>query len=141
MPTHKYASVPSVFKVWFGKHYLVWKGKHLYQSCEFLAEGIERYIRLKKNDDTDYLYHVCNHIKRTRCMKGSVEVIDNDFVKEDSEAIDGVRILKVEQELLDSATDGFCLNNNSQAYIPQWVGATATQKFLSSTEKKAKKRS
>jgi hypothetical protein len=129
VPTHQYMSVPTVYKVWFGKHYLIWKGKSLLQSCEFLAEGIERYIRLKKNEDTDYLYYVCRHIVKTRCLKATIEVIANDFQKEDSEAINGLKMLKLEQELLDKATDEYCLNNNSEAYIPGWVNKAHVEKF------------
>lgn len=141
VPTHKYQSVPSVFKVYFGKHYLIWKGKSLLQSCEFLAEGIERYIRLKKNIETDYLYHVCNHIKRTRCIKATVEVIANDFQKEDSASINGFKMLKLEQELLDKAKDGLCLNNNAEAYIPAWVNKPHVERFLKFLkDRKAKKK-
>lgn len=129
VPTHNYMSVPTVFNVWFGKYYLIWKGKSLLQSCEFLAEGIERYIRLGKKDETDYLYHICNHIKRTRCIKATVEVIDNTFKKEDSDGINGFKMLKLEQELLDKAKDGYCLNNNAQAYVPQWVNKAHVERF------------
>lgn len=138
VPTHQYASVPTVFKVWFGKYYLIWKGKSLLQSCEFLAEGIERYIRLKKNIDTDYLYHICNHIKRTRCIKATVEVIANDFQKEGGEAVNGFKMLKLEQELLNKAKDGYCLNNNSEAYMPGWINKAHAERFFKylATQKK-----
>lgn len=110
------------------------------QSCEFLAEGIERYIRLKKNDDTDYLYYVCRHIVKTRCIKASIEVIANDFQKEDSEAINGLQMLKLEQELLDKAKDEYCLNNNSEAYIPGWINKAHVEKFENWLKDRRKKR-
>lgn len=141
VPTNQYLSPPAVYKVYFGKHYLIWKGKSLLQSCGYLAESIERYIRLKKNDETDYLYHVCNHIKRTRCIKASVEVIQTEFKKEDSESINGFRMLKLEQELLDKAKDDLCLNNNAEAYIPKWVKQAHVERFMKYLkEKKAIKR-
>lgn len=131
VPTHKHdIGRPAVFKVWFGKHYLIWKGKRLLQSCEFLAEGTERYIRLQKNEETDYLYHVCNHIKRTRCQKATVEVMADDFTKEGSEVINALKMLKLEQQLLDESTDGLCLNNNSEAYVPSWVSDAASNGFF-----------
>lgn len=139
VPTHTYLSVPSIFKVFFGKHYLIWKGKSLLQSCQFLAEGIERYIRLKKNDEADYLFHVCNHIKRTRGIKATVKVIANEFKKPDSEAINGFRMLKMEQELLDRAKkDPLCLNNNAEAYVPAWINNPHIERFEQYRKDRAK---
>ena len=132
VPTHQYESLPTVFKVWFGQKYLIWKGKSLLQSCSFLAESIERYMRLKKDIDTDYLYHVCNHIKRTRCIKATVEVIDNSFMRtlKGAESINGYAMLAAEQKLLDKAKkDPNCLNNNMEAYVPNWITSAHKEKF------------
>jgi len=142
VPTHQYESLPSIFKVWFGKKYLIWKGKSLLQSCEFLAEGIERFMRLKKTDDTDYLYHVCKHIVRTRCIRATVEVIDNSFIKKkgDSESINGYGMLVMEQRLLDKAkNDADCLNNNAEAYVPNWIKKDHILKFEEFIKKRWKK--
>lgn len=131
VPTHTYDSGPTVFKLWFGKHYLIWKGKSMLQACQFIAENIERYIRLQKNIDTDYLYHVCNHVKKTRCQKATVEVLGQDFTRRGaSEAIDGYKMLKMEQELLyKAAKDPFCLNNNDMAYVSNWIAQKDVDKF------------
>jgi hypothetical protein len=133
VPTHQYHSHPSIFKILFGKKYLIWKGKSLLQSCEYIAESIERYIRLNKNDDTDYLYHVVNHIKKTRVIKATVEVVCNDFVKttkSGSESINGYAMLVEEQKLLDKAAkDPDCLNNNAIAYTPKWIKADHLERF------------
>lgn len=131
VPTHTYDSAPTVFKVWFGKHYLIWKGKSLLQSCQFLAENIERYIRLQKNIDTDYLFHVCNHVKKTRCAKATVEVLGQDFTRRGTEdAIDGFKMLKMEQDLLNKAKkDPMCLNNNLIAYVSGWIAKKDVEKF------------
>lgn len=139
VPTHKYKSDPAVYKVYFGKYYLIWKGKSLFQSCEFLAEGIERYRRRNTNDETDYLYHVCNHIRRSRTQKATVEVIANDFKKPDSDAINGFKMLKLEQELLDKANDGYCLNNNAIAYVPGWVNKAHAEHFETYLKDRKKK--
>lgn len=132
VPTHKYLSVPSIFKVWFGKKYLIWKGKSLLQASQFLAENIERNIRLQRdNDPTDQLYHVIKHIKKTRCISATVEVLENEFHRADSQSINSLKLLKAEQMQLDAAIkDPDCLNNNTQAYVPQWVPAADAQKFL-----------
>lgn len=132
VPTQTYGSVASVFKIWFGKHYLIWKGKSLLQSCQFIAENIERYGRLQKNDDTDYLYHVCNHIKKTRCIKATVEVLENEFTKGDGTTVNAYKLLMAEQKYLDRAKkDPLCLNNNEQAYISKWMLQSDVDKFLS----------
>lgn len=131
VPTHTYQSVPSIFKVWFGKHYLIWKGKSLLQSCQFLAETIERNCRLQKNEETDQLYHVIKHIQKTRCIKATVTVLENEFTKPDTEAIQGYKLLVAEQKWLNSAkNDPLCLNNNVQAYIPGWISKKDVDKFL-----------
>lgn len=132
VPTHQYMSVPTVYKVYFGKKYLIWKGKSLLQSCQYLAEGIERYIRKQKSDDTDYLYHVCNHIKRTRCIMATVEVIDNSFLRtiKGAESINGYAMLVSEQRLLDKhSKDPDCLNNNAEAYVSNWIKEAHKEKF------------
>lgn len=135
VPTQTYESVASVFKIWFGKHYLIWKGKSLLQSCQFIAENIERYIRMQKSDETDYLYHVCNHIKKTRCIKATVEVLENEFTKGGSTTVNAYKLLVAEQKYLNKAKkDPLCLNNNEQAYISKWMPQKDVDKFLLKTE-------
>ena len=137
VPTHKHKSVPTVYKVWFGKKYLIWKGKSFLQSCEILAKSISADIsKINRGftiPETDYLYHVIKHIKYTRCSVGHVEMMFNDFVDEFN-VIDGLGILKCEQRLLDEADgDVLCLNNNVQAYIPDnniWITQPMKNKFL-----------
>lgn len=123
VPVQTYASVACVYKVWFGKSYFIWKGKALLQSAKQLAESIERYLRLQKDEPTDFLYHVCAYIKRTRCTSAKVEVMDTEFIKEGTQnAIDVYKLLKLEQRLLNEAKgDTLCLNNNQQAYISRWM--------------------
>ncbi len=131
VPTHDYNSVASIFKVKFGTRYLLWKGKSLLQACQYIAENIERYIRNKKNDPADQLYHVINHIKRTRCIGATVEVLQNDFTNSDTTTIDAYKLLMAEQEWLDLAIgDPLCLNNNDQAYVPNWMPERDKQRFL-----------
>ncbi len=123
VPTHTYGSPIAVYKVWFGKAYFIWKGLSLLQSATNLAEGVERYIRLDKNEDTNHLFLVCNYVKKHKVKSATIEVIETDFVKKNTLAgIDCLSILKCEQRLLDEATgDDLCLNNNEQAYISQWM--------------------
>ena len=136
VPTHTYLSGPAVYKIWFGKKYLIWKGKSMLQSCQYVAENIERYIRLKKDNREDQLFHVCAHIVKTRCIKAHVEVIDTEFTRRGSEAgIDAYKMLMAEQKLLNKADgDDMCLNNNEQAYISNWMPKKDVDKFFEKTE-------
>lgn len=137
VPTDKNKSVPTVFKVWFGKKYFIWKGKALLQSCELLAKSISANLsRINKGEhmkDHDYLYHVMKHIRTTRCLSASVEIVFNDYLDE-FDQIDGLKVLKNEQQLLDESTgDPLCLNNNVQAYVPLntiWIKEDVKQQFL-----------
>lgn len=114
---------PAVYKVWFGKSYFIWKGKSLLLSATWLAESVERALRTEKIDDTNYLWHVFKHIKKTRCQKAHIEVVEADFIRKGSVvAVDVYKILKSEQALLLAANgDVNCLNNNEIAYIPKWM--------------------
>ena len=139
VPTNTYESIPTLYKVWFGQKFLIWKGKYLLQSCESLAESIERYIRLQKNDQEDQMHHVCAHIKKARCIKATVEVISNEYQRtiNGSESINGYALLADEQKLLDKhRNDAMCLNNNIQAYIPKWITKAHETKFLEFYSKK-----
>ena len=134
-----YGSKPCVCKVYFGKRYLVWKGKSLYKSIQGLADSIERHFRMQKSDTKDYLHHVCKHIKKTRCLKATVEVIDCDFVKEGSSVIDSLAMLKLEQTLIDKGLKAdSCLNNNEMAYIPAWIDDSVVRKFMAYYNRKRK---
>ena len=133
VPTNKFESIPTIFLVWFGKKFLIWKGKSLLQSCESLAESIERYLRRGISNPEDQMHHVCSHIKKTRCIRAYVEVLDNQFLKDTAggSSINGYRMLVEEQGLLDKHRNNpQCLNNNVQAYIPMWIGKAHEEKFM-----------
>ncbi len=131
VPTNTYDSVTTLYKVWFGKRYLIWKSKSLLQGCEMLSVMIDRWLRKGDIPDTDYLYHVVKHIKNARVLQGTVDVIANEFNRKGSEtSIDGFKLLKAEQELLDKAKDDYlCLNNNATAYTPKWITPNDILKF------------
>lgn len=141
VPTNAYGSPPAVYKVWFGDRYLIWKGKSLMQSAIILADSIERYIRLEKNEPESWLFKVCRFIKKYNIDKATIEVMDCDLIKEGTKSqIDVYRMLKVEQSLLDEVGNTYkCLNNNAQAYVPAWMEERYyddTQKFLRNWSKK-----
>jgi hypothetical protein len=130
----------SLFRVYFGKSYLIWKGKSLIQSINLLGSGI-RTATTKEISDDHYLYHVVSHIKKTRTISGRVEILANDYEK-DNNSIDGFRLLKDEQiELDNSNLDHLCLNNNVQSYVPvnvAYISEKDKTKFLNWYEKRIK---
>ena len=140
VPVHTYGSGPAVFRIMFGTKYLVWKGKSMLQSCQLIAEQLERYLRLKKDEETDQLYHVANHVRRTRCLKATVEVIANEFQGPNFDRpVDGYKMLKTEQEALERASkDPNCLNNNAWAYEPKWITEVHKAKYHAWLKRRAK---
>lgn len=134
VPTDKFYSTPCVFKVHFGKKFLIWKGKSMLQSAEAISIQIDRHLRKGEIDETDYLYHVVTYIKRARVMQGRVERVGDEYHD------DNLKLLQLEQKCLDEEMDNeLCLNNNVQAYIPKWVGLTVESDFLKWYSKRKKK--
>lgn len=133
-----YSGATTLFKVFFGKKYLIWKGKSLIQSIDLLGNGIRNGIVNGVSDD-HYLYHVVSHIKKTRVLSGRVEILGDDYQK-DISSINGFQLLKDEQNALDMADgDELCLNNNVQAYIPlntAYITEKMKQQFLVWYEKR-----
>lgn len=124
VPTDQYFSTPCVYRIWFGKRYLIWKGKSLLQSVQAIAEVLERALRLGWDDDTHYFYHVWTYIKKGRITRGTLERLHDDFTD------DPMAMLKLEQEYLDAAYDDpDCLNNNTIAYVSGWMGSTVEVEF------------
>lgn len=138
VPTNTYESVTTLYKIYFGKKYFIWKSKSLLQGCEQLSVQIDRLLRKNDIADTDYLYYVIKHIKNARVLQGTVDVIQNEFIRKGTEAsIDGFKVLKAEQLLLDEASkDLLCLNNNEHAYTPKWISDADINKFNKFLEKR-----
>lgn len=126
VPTHKFYSNYAVYKVWFGKYFLIWKGKSFLQSAQSSAVLIDRGLRLGITDKGHYLYHVVGYIKRARVTRGYVEIVDiADFDDKD-----WLKYLKIEQELITAhKNDPLCLNNNVKAYVPEWAGVEINNQF------------
>lgn len=133
-----YSGATTLFKVYFGKKYLIWKGKSLTQSIDLIGSSIRSGITKELKED-NFLYHVVNHIKKTRTLSGYVEILGNDYEK-DGKIVDGFRLLKDEQIALDEADgDPLCLNNNEQSYIPintAYISEKMKNRFLNWYEKR-----
>lgn len=135
---------PCVFKVHFGKKYLIWKGKSLRQSLDIIGKSINARLRDDNTDKTNFMYHVVQHIKRNGITKGfcHIENVFTDYVREGTETVKGYQMLVDEQNMLDKARkDGYCLNNNEQAYVPDnnaYITNADKEKFLNWYYKKHK---
>lgn len=144
VPTNTYGSPVAVYKIYFGKAYFIWKGLSLLQSSKQIAESIERYIRLDKNEPTNIIDKVAKYIVKHRIKTGKIEVVETDFLKKSTTTgINCLAILKLEQQLLDeSSEDALCLNVNKQAYVSSWIQndhAMDVIKFNAFLEKRKKK--
>lgn len=74
-------------------------------------------------------------------MQATVEVLGQDFIRRGTEeAIDGFKMLKMEQDLLNKAkNDTLCLNNNLIAYVSGWITKKDQEKFSEYLKPKVKK--
>lgn len=126
---------PSVFKIYFGRKYIIWKGKSIGQSIDFIGKSINARRKDGNTDKTNFMYHVVNHISKNGVMRGicDIESVTNDYEKENG-SIDGYAMLMEEQRMLDeSVKDTYCLNNNLQAYIPDntsYISNRDKERFL-----------
>jgi adenine-specific DNA methylase len=120
VPLDEYENTCCIYRIYFGKKYLWWKSLTIFKGVQMIAEQVERMLRNGNEDETNYLYYVVAHIKKTRCIRATVEVYRNDIQKGGS--IDALKLLKLEQQLLDSdSNNNDCLNNNADAYVPKWI--------------------
>ena len=117
-----YASVTSVFKLWFGGKYFIFKGLKLHAAAENLSTHIHRELSRPKEDSI--LFKVVAYVKRARVTTMTVELIH--------ETDDPVELLKVEYEQLQKAKkDPNCLNTRftNNDYYPKWIPQTAVNEF------------
>lgn len=132
---------PCVFKVYFGRKYIIWKGKSLRQSIDLIGKSIMARIRDDNHDKSNFMYHVVQHIKKNGITKGfcRIEDVYTDYVREDSGTVKGYQMLVDEQKMIDQAmADSLCLNNNAQAYVPDnnaYISNADKEKFLRWYEK------
>jgi hypothetical protein len=131
---------PALFKVFFGRKYLIWKGKSFYQSLEYLSYSIKQCIDKGNKDETNFMYHVAAHIIKNGIMAGLCR--DKDIYTDfgtDSKDFDGYKILVDEQKMIDDAIrSSLCLNNNVQAYVPEntaYINTQQKERFLRWYEK------
>ena len=132
---------PTLFKVFFGRKYFIWKGKSFYQALELLGKSIESAINKGNENPSHFMYHVVNHILKNKIMFGVCKEDDlyTDFSTPTKE-LNGYKLLVSEQEMLDEAiVSSLCLNNNVQSYVPDntaYINSADKEKFLRWYEKR-----
>lgn len=108
--------LPAVYKLWYGQKYIIVKGKTIGGSLFLIERGFSWFN--KKMDNNGILYrHFYSYIKSKPSLSFELEII--------LKSADALCILKKEQDELDKARyDRYCLNNQIEAYLPQYNEAT-----------------
>lgn len=123
----------AVYKAWFGKKYLVWKGKSLQQSVNMISVELDRRLRLGSTGPDDQFVKVCPYIRKARVGMMEIEAVllsDNP-----------VELLICEyNELKKASTDPNCLNIAFFPHVPKWIPETAHNEFRSYIAKLAAKK-
>lgn len=109
----EYQNAPSVYKMWVGDHYFIWKCRAIINSMYHMGGDIERKIRRGCREDYA-LYKLVSHIASSRAQEIVVEAI--------IQSQDPLLLLKTEYDLLvSSETDPKCLNLKFTPHIPSWM--------------------
>lgn len=110
---------PCVYKLSFNGKYVIVKAKDNVSSIAVIQKSLNQFLKgseAQRNKDGLY-YHFFNHVAKTKKGEFLVELIeesDNPYI-----------LLKKEQQELDkSLKDKSCLNNATEAYIPQFNDLT-----------------
>lgn len=129
MYKERYRSESTIYKAWFGKKYLIWKGKALQQSVEMISKDIDNRMRLGLKEN-DVFENVIKHIARARVTMFVVEaVLQSD---------NPVELLIREHELLKAGKeDPACLNTTHFPTFPKWIPQSAVDEFQQYVAKQA----
>lgn len=96
-----------------GKKYIIAKGKEGYATAKRIENSLNAFIRGGRNDPSSVYFHFFNYIKKHPHKEFNVEVL----LESDS----AYELLKREQQELDKGlTDKKFMNNQVNAYIPEW---------------------
>lgn len=114
-------STSCIFKMWFGKKYLIWKGKALHQSVNTVSVDLDRRLRLGCDEESVYK-HAVAYIRKARIALFEVEVV---FASDEP-----VELLRREYELLkEGSQDPDCLNTSFDPLLPKWITADHIEKY------------
>ena len=108
---------PSVYKMFFGKKYYIWKGSvSLKQSVETIARDIDRFIR-KNGAPGHFLEEVVKHVIRARVLKSTVEVLFQTDNMAELIDYEGLTLKKCKE-------DPNCLNKVFVPYVSKAISGT-----------------
>jgi hypothetical protein len=116
-----------VCRINYGDKYVVSKLKHLNQGLDRIENALNAYIRGGKNNPSGLYYHLFEHVMKNPGLKFKVHVL--------LESENGYELLKKEQMELDlGRKDPHFLNNQIQAYIPEYDPDTKLHGWLTQNE-------
>lgn len=108
-----WSEVPAVVKVFYGNKYVIVKCKTQSGSLKSIENSLNAYLRGGKLTIENLYYHLFVFVKENPDHQFKVTTI--------VESSNGFELLKIEQEALDAARlDKNCLNNQVEAYIPEY---------------------
>lgn len=126
LPRSHELTEPCVYKLSFNDRYVIVKAKNHISSIEAIQKSLNQFMRhseVQRNPENLY-YHFFSYIEK---IEEGMFVVDS--ILETNNAYD---LLKCEQtELNKSVKDKKCLNNNTEAYIPQFNDITGTYGWIS----------
>jgi len=130
-----------VYKLTYAGKYIIVKGKTIDGSLYLIEKGYWWFTEKKADQSILYL-HFYRHIKRHKEGRFTVKIL--------LYTTDHFELLLREQQELDKARyDKNCLNNNIEAYVPQWneltgkylwmgkMAVLSFKKYLKSPQRKA----
>lgn len=122
-----YCDQPSIVKIKYGKKFVIAKLKHQSAGLKIIENALNAFIRGGKNNKEGIYYHLFNYVK---------EHPDNKFkVISLAESDNGYILLIREQHELDNnKRNPDFLNNQTQAYIPEYNSDTEMFGWLKKNE-------
>lgn len=115
-----------VYKMLFNDRYIIVKAKDHQLSVQVMQKALNQFFRNSESQHNpeNLYYHFFSYIKKHKEGKFVVEILvesDNPY-----------QLLVSEQTELDKAKgDNRCLNNNVDAYVPQFNEITGTYGWIS----------
>jgi hypothetical protein len=127
----------SVFKVFYGRKYIIMKAKNQIQALQTLENSIASYHRGNEPNPEGMYYHLILYTKKNKKLTFRVETILGEHRGGEQGLVipSGYELLVAEQTLLNqSRKDKNCLNNNTDAYIPAFNDDTGMYGWLTKGE-------
>lgn len=110
---------PCVFKLVYNERYVIVKAKSMDGTCKGIQKSLNQFLDGSncQRDPGNMYYHFFTYVEKNEGHTFSVQLI--------METTNAYELLKAEQILLDGAKKNKkCLNNNVDAYIPQYNDST-----------------